>query len=265
MDRDRSQRELDEDSRRDLTRLADGSLEGYGRAELEARVASSPSLRTALERQRAGVTALRGLEIRAPASLRARIAVEAASHEPTPARPRRRRWRLALGGMAGAAAAAALAAALILPIGSRSPTVPDAAQLAERPVTDPVAVADSSRRLLAAEVEGVAFPNWSREFGWRAVGTRTDELGDREARTVVYQRRGKQIAYTIVSGKGITAPSDASARSRNGVNLHAFADGGRHVVTWWRDGRTCVLSASGVRDRELLRLASWRGDGAVSF
>jgi hypothetical protein len=265
MERDPSQRELDEDTRRDLTRLADGTLEGHRLAELDARLASSSSLRTALERQRMGVAALRGLELQAPASLRARIAVDADGDAPRPTRPRLHGWRrLALGGFAGAVAAAALAA-LVLPIGSESPTVPDASQLAERPVTDPVAVADSSPKLLAAEVEGVAFPNWSREFGWRAVGTRADQLGDREARTVLYERDGKRIAYTIVSGKGIAAPSDASATIRNGINLHAFGDRGRHVVTWWRDGRTCVLSASGVGDRELLTLASWRGDGAVSF
>jgi hypothetical protein len=82
---------------------------------------------------------------------------------------------------------------------------------------------------------------------------------------VLYEHDGKRIAYTIVSGDGIAAPSDASTTNRNGVTLHALADRGRRVVTWWRDGRTCVLSASNVGDRELLKLASWKGDGAVPF
>jgi hypothetical protein len=253
--------DLDERTRRDLARLADGSLDGYARAGLEARLASSPALRVALERQRAGASALRGLTIEAPASLRARIAAEAAV---PPRRSRVRRLALS-GALAGAVAAAALAAVAVLSTGPEAPTVQEAAQLAERPSTTPVAVDNSNPKLLAANVEGVPFPNWSEQFGWRQAGIRSDRVGDREARTVLYEHDGKRIAYTIVSGDGIAAPSDASTTRRNGVNLHAFADRGRHVVTWWRDGRTCVLSASGVDDRELLAMAAWKGDGAVPF
>ncbi|HSD23616.1 MAG TPA: hypothetical protein VLB79_04745 [Solirubrobacterales bacterium] len=267
MERDPAQRELDENTRRDLTRLADGSLEGYARAELERRLAGSPALRAALERQRAGAAALRGLELEAPAALRARIAAKAAgASDGSTRRPRRGARRLALGGaLAGAVATAALAAVLILPSGSGSPSVNDAARLAERPPTEAVHADASSPKLLAADVDGVPFPNWSREFGWHQAGIRSDPLGDRQARTVLYERDGKRIAYTIVSGHGIAAPSDATTTSRNGVHLHTFGDRGRRVVTWWRDGRTCVLSGSGVGDRELLELASWKGDGAVPF
>lgn len=261
MDRDPSTTELDERTRRDLARLADGSLVGYDRAELEARLGGSPTLRAAFERQRAGATALRGLKLEAPASLRARIAAEAAT---SPRRMRQPR-RLALAGALAAVAAAALAAVLVLPGGSGSPTVVEAARLAERPPTGPVAVERSNPKLLAASVEGVPFPNLSNQFGWREAGTRSDRLADREARTVLYEHDGKRIAYTIVSGAGIAAPSDAGTTRRNGVTLHTLADRGRRVVTWWRDGRTCVLSASNVGDRELLKLASWKGDGAVPF
>jgi hypothetical protein len=261
MSGDPSHRDLDERTRRELASLADGSLEGYPRAELEARLAASPTLRGAFERQRAGAAALRGLSLEAPASLRARIAAETATSSRRVRRPR----RLALAGALAAVAAAALAAVLVLPVGSEGPTVAEAARLAERPPTGPVAVERSDPKLLAASVQGVAFPNLSKEFGWRQVGIRSDRLDDREARTVLYEHDGKRIAYTIVSGDGIAAPSDASTTERNGVTLHALGDRGRRVVTWWRNGRTCVLSASGVGDRELLALASWKGDGAVSF
>ncbi|HEX3293316.1 MAG TPA: hypothetical protein VHR38_06215 [Solirubrobacterales bacterium] len=267
MDRDRSQREPDERTRRDLTRLADGSLEGYPRVQLEARLAASPTLRAALERQRAGAAAIRGLELEAPASLRARIASATASAAPKAVSPPPRRLRrLAIGGgLAGALAAAALAAVLILPTGAGSPSVRDAARLAERPSTAEVSVDSSNPKLLAADVEGVPFPNWSNEFGWRGVGVRSDPIGDRQAETVIYEHDGKRLAYTIVSGKGIAAPSDATTTKRNGVNLHVFGESGRRAVTWWRDGRTCVISGSGVGDRELVKLASWKGDGAVPF
>lgn len=266
MESDPSQMELDEAARRDLVRLADGSLEGDSRAGLEARLAGSVSLRAALERQRAGAAALRGLELEAPAALRARIAARTASPTGVRARHRGRPRRVTLGaGLVGAVAAAALAAALILPSGSASPSINDASRLAERPPTEAVKADPANARLLAAAVQGVPFPNWSREFGWHQVGTRADHLGDREARTVLYRHEGKRIAYTIVSGHGIRAPSRATTSVRKGVKLHAFEDQGRRVVTWWRQGRTCVLTASEVGDRELLELASWKGDGAVPF
>jgi hypothetical protein len=258
MNRDSSHRGLDDRTWRELASLADGSLEGNPRAELEARLAASPTLRSAFERQRAGAAALRGLSLEAPASLRTRIAVQAQASP-------RRVPRFALGGALAGAAAAAVALVLALSSGSDEPTVVEAARLAERPTTTPVAVDRSNPKLLASNVEGVPFPNLSEKFGWRQAGIRSDRLGDREARTVLYEHDGKRIAYTIVSGDGIAAPSDASSTERNGVTLHALGDRGRRVVTWWRDGRTCVLSASGVGDRELLALASWKGDGAVPF
>jgi hypothetical protein len=261
VNRDHSHTELDEATQRDLARLADGSLPTGERAELEARVAASPTLRAALERQRSAVTTLRGLDLPAPARLRARVGAERS----TPSRPVRRR-RLAIGGaLASAAAAAALAAVLVLPSGAGGPTVVEAARLAERPATGPVAVQPSNTKLLAANVEGVPFPNFTREFGWRQAGTRSDRLGDRQARTVFYERGGRRMAYTIVSGDGIAAPDGSRAAHRNGVNLHTLEQGERRVVTWWRDGRTCVLSSADAGDHELLALASWKGDGAVPF
>ena len=261
MDHDRSQRELDERTRRDLARLSDGSLQDAPRTELESRLAVSPALRAALDRQHAGAAALRGLDLEAPLSLRARLATE------RPHRPRRSpRMRLALGGALATTAGALVAiAVLVSSTGSRSPTVADAARLAERAPTADVAVSPSSPKLLAADVEGVPFPDWSRQFGWRQGGIRSDPLGDRRAKTVLYEHDGKRLAYTIVSGAGIAAPGGSTTTRRNGVTLHTFAEEGRRVVTWWRNGRTCVVSASGVSERKLLELASWRGDGAVPF
>jgi hypothetical protein len=262
MDRDPTNTGLDERTRRDLARLADGSLQGRPRAELETRVVGSPSLGAALERQRAGAAALRGLALEAPLSLRAAIGAEAA----TRARPPAARRRFALpAALAGGLAAAALAVVLVLQGGSTDPTVPDAAQLAELPATQSVAADRSNPKLLAASVEGVPFPDFSGRFGWRAAGSRSDRLAGREARTVAYEHDGRRIAYTIVSGPGIAAPAEATTTRRNGVDLHLFREGGRRVVTWWRDGRTCVLSASGVGSQKLLGLASWKGDGAVPF
>jgi hypothetical protein len=254
--------ELDEATIRQLAQLADGSLQGWDRAELEVKVAYSPTLRAALDRQRAAATALRGLDLQASPDLRERIATATASPERRPARRR----RFAIGGaLAGAVAAVALAAVLIVPSGGGNPTVVEAARLSQEPATGSVSVDAYNRKLLSADVEGVPFPNWSGEFGWRQRGSRTDELDGRSAQTVFYEMGGKRVAYTIVSGRGIPAPAGSEPKTRNGVHLHSLADGGRRLVTWWRDGRTCVLSSADVGDHELIKLASWKGDGAVPF
>lgn len=253
--------EIPERTIRELARLADGSLQGEARDVLEEKISASPTLRAAMERQRAGVAALRGLELQTPPGLRARILSERA----TPSRPVRRR-RLAIGGALGAAAvASALIALVLLPSGAGGPTVVQAARLSKLPATESVQVEPSNPKLLAAAVEGVPFPNWTKEFGWRQAGIRSDRLDGRDTRTVFYEHAGKRIGYTIVSGDGIGPPSGARASSINGVKLHSTSDQGRQIVTWWRDGRTCVLSGSGVSDRQLLKLASWKGDGAVPF
>jgi hypothetical protein len=254
--------ELDEQTLRQLAQLADGSLQGWDRAELEARVASSPRLQEALDRQRVAAGALRGLDLRASPALRDRIATATSSPSRRPLR--RRRFAIARA-LAGAVAAAALAAVLIVPSGGGSPTVVEAARLSERPVAGSVAVDSHDRKLLSAEVEGVPFPNLHSQFGWRQAGTRSDELQGRDARTVVYEKGSDRVAYTIVSGKRIQAPAGSVPATSNGVNLHSLVDGGRRVVTWWRDGRTCVLSSADVGDHELIKLASWKGDGAVPF
>jgi hypothetical protein len=253
--------EIPEQTLRDLARLADGSLQGRARVALERQVNASPTLQDALERQRVGGAALRGLKLETPAGLRARIDRERSAR---PAWTRRR--RLSVGSaLAAATAAAALLAVLLLPSGAGGPTVVEAAQLSKLSATGPVRVAPLNPKLLAADVEGVPFPNWTGEFGWRHTGIRSDRLDGRDTKTVFYEHDGKRVGYTIVSGHAIDPPSGARRSLVNGVVFHSSDEGGRQLVTWLRNGRTCVLSGSGVTDAQLLKLASWKGDGAVPF
>ena len=154
---------FDEQTMRRLAQLADGTLSGPERADLEAEVAASPTLGAALERQRAGASALRGLDLQASPALRERIAAPSARSS----RPARRR-RFAIPAALAGAAAAALAAVLLLPAGGGNPTVVEAARLSTQPPAESVAVDSSNSKLLAADVEGVPFPNWRGEFGWQA-------------------------------------------------------------------------------------------------
>jgi len=125
MNRPDPQNELDERTQRDPGPARRRLAARGARRALEARVAASPALQAALERQRVGISALRGLELEAPAGLRRHVEAERSA----PSR-RVRGSRFAIGGaLVGAAAAAALVAVLVLPSGAGGPTVVEAARL----------------------------------------------------------------------------------------------------------------------------------------
>src|SRR5918997_5861797 len=102
----------DNDQLAELTALADGTLRGRRRARLLAELSSSPELAERYEKQRRAVTALRSVDERAPAWLRARV---------EPERRRRRRrisFSVPLAGGLAAGAAFAILLALLLPGGA---------------------------------------------------------------------------------------------------------------------------------------------------
>jgi hypothetical protein len=259
---------IDERTLRELTQLADGSLGGARRVELEERVAAAPELAAALERQRSAVSALRGLDLAAPASLRAGIAA-AAGERGGQDRGRRAvpRRRLSLaGGLAAACAVIALLAVALSPGGGERPSVVAAAGLSDLPATTAsVAVDPDNPKLLDVAADGVPFPNFEGEFGWRQAGDRGDELGGRRARTVFYERGGRRIGYTILAGAPIDPPPGSRTQRIDGVAFVSTDDGGQRIVTWLRDGHTCVLAGHAVSHAELVELASWTGKGSVPF
>jgi anti-sigma factor RsiW len=255
---------LSDDELGDLARLADGTLPADRRAEVEAWVAASPQLARMVERQAAALEALRRTaDTGAPARLRAEI--DRRHGKGRAARGGRR--RVAIRGAIAATAAAALALGLMLPGALQgSPSVADAAALAQKPPSQaaPTGVAGTPQ-LLHASVDGVPFPNYAAKFGWKPAGARQNDLSGRRATTVYYEKGARRIAYTIVSGDALDPPADARLAARGGVEYRAFHDRGRTVVTWQRGGRTCVLSATAVGRAELIELADWRGKGAIRF
>ena len=99
-----------------------------------------------------------------------------------------------------------------------------------------------------------------------AVGYREDTISDRETETVFYHHEGHTIAYTIVSGEPLEVPDDAVRRNIGGVDVAALRDGhGHDIVVFERGGHTCVLSGHVEHSSTLLELATWQGDGRVSF
>ncbi|HET7049785.1 MAG TPA: hypothetical protein VFI54_16100 [Solirubrobacteraceae bacterium] len=240
----------------DLSALADGTIDPARRPEVEAHIAASPELSALYERERRVVEMLHHAAVtdRAPASLRARIEAQ----RPKPAARARR--RIGYGSaLAGALAAVALALALILPNGTPgSPSVSDAAALAVKGANQPAPVPrpDEPSGTIGDGIQDVYFPDWKGHFHAVAVGQRTDGLGGRPAVTVYYRWKGKMVAYTIVGVPALSQPN-ASVTHKNGVALRTLRIDGRTVVTWRRDGHTCVISGPGLAASDLQRLAAW--------
>ena len=243
----------------DLAAAADGTLPRARQQELEALAEQDAGLAAALDEQRRAMTLIRGAaaEVRAPLALRERLEADRARL----ARPAaRRRWfSVALAG--AAAAAVLLAVVLAAPSG---PTLQEAAAFGAQPPAGPAPAAEG--KLLAAEQDGVAFPEWGAKFGWETAGIREGEVEGRDATTVYYEKDGKTLAYTIVGGDALDVPDDAKTVTVEGTPIKLFrTDDGRPAATWERDGHTCVLAGAGVPDAKLAELAGWKGLGAVAF
>jgi hypothetical protein len=247
----------------DLARLVDGTLPEERRVELEARVAESPELTAIVQRQALALDALRRTAAETGAPARLRADVERLRDAP---RTNRSVRRLAAARLALAAAAAAVAAALALPgILSSGLSVAEAASLARKPPTQgaPAGVRGTPQ-LLAVSVDGVPFPNYAGKFGWKATGARTDHRDGHDVTTVYYAKRGRKLTYSIVAGSALGKPSAPVVR-RHSEDYRTLRAQGRIVVTWERDGHTCVITAAGLRAAELIALADWRGKGAIPF
>ncbi len=199
----------------------------------------------------------------APAALRERIEADR-----TRARTGRRRRGLNVLVPAGGLLAAAIVAVVIATSAGPSPTVLATAQLAARGPVLPAPKEDPANpALLERDVDGVPFPYWGDAFPWKAVGAREAKVEDRPTQTVYYQNpAGARVAYTIVSGDALDPPDGSRARTVNGVPLRVTEDGAKRIVTWEREGHTCVLTAPRtVPEAKLLALAAWKGKGNVPF
>ncbi len=174
-----------------------------------------------------------------------------------------RRPRLWVPTVAAAAAGVALAILVVVLTSAGESGLRAYASISARPETQPTPRSDGA--LLDRSFQGVSYPDWSRKFGWMAEGARADVIEGRRAESVFYMHHGHRIAYTVIEGAPIAPPEDATTRRVGGVTLRQFRDGPRDVVTFVRNGRTCVLEGEVLSPETLVELAAWRGDGAVSF
>jgi anti-sigma factor RsiW len=237
----------------DTCALADDTLPEARRAEVEALVQDSPELTALLERQWRALAATAALAAEpVPDSLR--HAVDGL--RPRAVRRRRRGWILSA---AGVVAAALVVFAVLSTSGVLGgPTVAAAADFALGAPNAP-APGSTGAGTLDASVGGVAFPDWSGRHGWQPVGVRRGEVHGRAATVVFYEKGDRRLGYAIVDGPALPRPGDGVSSMRAGVQYQTLRLRDRQVVTWQKDGHTCVLIGP-LSAGELVDLASSTND-----
>ena len=102
------------------------------------------------------------------------------------------------------------------------------------------------------------FADFATRAHWVPSGSREDRVEGRRVLTIFWDRAGRRVAYSSVSGDPVTAPGDARRIGRRGVLLRSFDVGGRTAVTWDENGHTAVISAIGISRAALYNLAGGR-------
>jgi hypothetical protein len=256
----------------ELARLADGSLPAARQAELEAELRRSPDLSRVLAEQEQALSLVRAVDVPAPDSLRRWLETqvhETQVHEhqvdehqvdeqPEKSPKRRRSWgvpRFAFVGAIGVAAAA-VAAAVVIAVGggSSGPTLGQAAHAALAASTMP-APSEAGARTLDVSAAGIPFPYWADTVGWRARGLRIDSLAGRRAVTVYYTNSGRRVGYTIVTGPPLHVSGGVPV-IMHGIPYTFMRVGSTRLITWRRNGHTCVIAGQGVTYTTLRKLAT---------
>jgi hypothetical protein len=213
------------------------------------------------------VELIRSIDVPAPERLHSKVQELVAEHES--ARRRAAPWPLRLGALSpgvaiggAAAACAAVAVALVLALsggGASRLTLTQAQALTLSSPTMPAPGESASNATqLDASVEGVAFPYWEEQFGWRSTGRRVDHVAGGTVTTVFYgDARGQQVGYAIVADASAPTVTGGSVQWRGSTPFHLMRANGAELVTWMRNGHLCVVSGRHMSSATLLRLASW--------
>ena len=103
-------------------------------------------------------------------------------------------------------------------------------------------------------------PTGSRNFGWKAVGSREDEISGRTVKTVFYRNaEGAQLGYSIVAGEPLARAPTGTPVTHAGNTYHVAHAGEHTLVTWTQQGHTCTFVASStVPQAKLVELAASR-------
>jgi hypothetical protein len=212
---------------------------------------------------------MHAVDVPAPERLRRATETLVAEHAGSPRRAHRGLIGLRVAASGALAVCAAVVVALVLALGgsgSSGLSVGEAAALTLRPAMSPAPPENRVRRAqLAANVEGLAFPYWGEQFGWRSSGSRVDRISGRTVTTVFYgDNRGQRVGYAIVGGSTPRVSGGGTVIWRAGTPYRLQSENGGHAVVWLRAGHLCVVAGRGVSEATLLSLASWDDHGAVA-
>lgn len=235
---------------------------------IAARLQSDPACRQAIVRQRHVAGALRHGGPAVPRDRGARLSAKSGRSTA----PRRRTigrwvWPVKLVGTSAAAVLAVGIVAVTLRGGSvHPPTATQVAAIWTRPATGGTVSADPAHPTqLDVSFHGIVYPNYHDREGWHPVAARYDRIGRLRTATVFYQTGARRAAYTVVPSTRLTVPAGARHLRVAGLSLIEFRSGDRWIITFVRNGNTCVLTAAAPRERQwLVKLAIWKGGPAVT-
>lgn len=246
-----------------LLALSEDRPLGTEQLAVAERLRRDPSTLQALRRQRHAARALRSGGPAPPPSLAIRLTAQTRGLRD----PRRRglrgaRWSgIRIGAVAAAAAVIVLAVTAIIAKSGRS-TLPTAEQVAAvwaLPASgEPVSANPDRPAELDVSYHGIAYPNYQDHEGWHPVSARHDTIAGYPTVTVLYETGHRRSTYTVVPATGLSVPATAMRLRVGGLSLREFRSGDRWIVTFERNGNTCVLTAAAPRERRwLLKLAAW--------
>jgi hypothetical protein len=246
-----------------LAAFADGTLPAARRGQVEEAVSDSRRLRAAVAAQRQALRAIdAAARERAPASLRASLALA----QPSARRVGPGRLAATLATALVGVGAAAVVTVVVVVGGGTAPTVAQAAVLTSRmPQLTVAEPGVDNGTLPGVRAVGLTFPYWEDHFGYKARGVRTVTLGGRLVKTVFYSRGASQVAYEIVSGPPLRQGGQVSTTELQNVKLSLMATSSGQVVSWLRDGHTCILIGSNTPVSTLQDLASWHEGGRIPY
>jgi hypothetical protein len=216
----------------------------------------------ALAREGKALIAAAMADVRAPQSLREAIERD---REPAAAGPRAPFWRRHRLGLAaaGTVAAALAVVAITLETGGNN-TELSLTRVYAAARLDPTGAAPrplgGEPPVLDAKVGNLAFPDWQKSFGWKAVGRREDELSGRAVTTVFYRNpEGARLGYAVVAGDALDGNPPGREVAREGKTYSLAHSGERTIVSWTQQGHTCVIVAPSALPRaRLVDLAASR-------
>jgi hypothetical protein len=91
-------------------------------------------------------------------------------------------------------------------------------------------------------------------YRWPARGSRVDVVGTHTVATTFYERGGRVLAVSVVSGGPVREPGPVVATPA-GDPVHEISLAGRAILTWRHAGHTIVMSSIAVPTPKLVELA----------